>query len=106
MKDQKLKFMPADPSSAPEKARIRNTEKSNIGRALCSSASTKAMRLTSAVADDRKAGQAGEAEVGAFRDVEGDAEHASRQRHDARDVEMLCLGIARLPYARSRQARS
>jgi len=45
MKDQKLKFMPIEPSSAPEKARMRSTEKSNIGRRLNFSASRKAAKL-------------------------------------------------------------
>lgn len=50
MNGQKLKFMPADPSSAPEKEPIRRTEKSNIGRALRVSASTKATKLSMAAA--------------------------------------------------------
>ena len=46
MNGQKLKFIAVEPRSAPEKLRIRNTEKSNIGRGLIRSAITKAMRLT------------------------------------------------------------
>ncbi|MNL89985.1 hypothetical protein D3C87_2206760 [compost metagenome] len=42
-------FMPIEPNSAPEKLRMRNTEKSNIGRALTFSAMTKPIRLTMAM---------------------------------------------------------
>ncbi|KVU43834.1 hypothetical protein WK66_20080 [Burkholderia ubonensis] len=42
MNGQKLKFIPIEPKIAPVNARIRNTEKSNIGRALRRSATTKA----------------------------------------------------------------
>ena len=41
MNGQKLKFIPIEPKIAPVNARIRNTEKSNIGRALTRSATTK-----------------------------------------------------------------
>ncbi|VWC49945.1 hypothetical protein BLA6863_07773 [Burkholderia lata] len=41
MNGQKLKFIPIEPKIAPLNARIRNTEKSNIGRALARSAMTK-----------------------------------------------------------------
>ena len=45
MKGQKLKFMPAEPISAPEKLRMRNTEKSNIGCGLMISTQTKTAKL-------------------------------------------------------------
>lgn len=41
MNGQKLKFIPIEPKIAPVNARIRNTEKSNIGRALARSAMKK-----------------------------------------------------------------
>ncbi len=41
MNGQKLKFIPIEPKIAPVNARIRNTEKSNIGCALQRSATTK-----------------------------------------------------------------
>ena len=41
---QKLKFMPTHPSRAPEKPRIRNSEKSNIGCSPVFSTSTKATK--------------------------------------------------------------
>ena len=44
MKGQKLKFIPTEPSNAPEKLRILNTEKSNIGFALRNSITKNAMR--------------------------------------------------------------
>ena len=46
MNGQKLKFMPADPSKAPEKRRMRNTEKSNMGSTWRRCATTKTMKLT------------------------------------------------------------
>ncbi|MNJ54246.1 hypothetical protein D3C77_496790 [compost metagenome] len=46
MNGQKLKFMPAEPNKAPEKRRMRNTEKSNMGSALRRCATTKTMKLT------------------------------------------------------------
>ncbi len=45
MKGQKLKFMPTEPRIAPENARMRNTEKSNIGWARLRSIATKAAKL-------------------------------------------------------------
>ncbi|MDR8936270.1 hypothetical protein FEP65_03165 [Burkholderia multivorans] len=42
MNGQKLKFIPIEPKIAPVNARMRNTEKSNIGRALLRSATTNA----------------------------------------------------------------
>ena len=38
-------FIADEPMMAPEKGRMPNTEKSNIGRALSFSANTKAMKL-------------------------------------------------------------
>ena len=46
MNGQKLKFIPIEPRSAPEKLRILNTEKSNIGRVLFFSTKRKKMKLT------------------------------------------------------------
>jgi hypothetical protein len=47
MNGQKLKFMPAEPISAPENCGILKTEKSNMGRALRCSAQRKAAKATS-----------------------------------------------------------
>ena len=45
MNGQKLIFIAAEPMIAPEKGRMRNTEKSNIGLELSFSAIRKAMKL-------------------------------------------------------------
>ncbi|MNS99972.1 hypothetical protein D3C72_1343890 [compost metagenome] len=50
MNGQKLQFMPAEPSSAPEKRRMRNTAKSIIGSAWRRSIMTNSIRLISATA--------------------------------------------------------
>ena len=54
MNGQKLKFMAIEPSRAPEKLRIRNTEKSNIGRGLIRSAITKGDEARDGDTDDRQ----------------------------------------------------
>lgn len=46
MNGQKLKFIAAEPMTAPENAGTRKTEKSNMGRGLTLSAMRKAMKLT------------------------------------------------------------
>ena len=58
MNGQKLKFMPAEPISAPENCGILKTEKSNMGRALSFSATTKATKASSVatLADTSAAG--------------------------------------------------
>src|SRR5471030_2867324 len=48
MNGQKLKFMPADPSNAPENRRMRNTEKSNMGSTWWRCTAAKTITLTMA----------------------------------------------------------
>ncbi len=50
MNGQKLKFMPTEPSNAPEKLRTRNTEKSNIGCAARISTIRNSAKLTAVAA--------------------------------------------------------
>ena len=60
MSGQKLKFMPIDPSSAPEKRRMRNTEKSNSGSTARRCAAAKMMKPPAAAQAGQR-GQAGKA---------------------------------------------